>query len=246
MKKITLLIAGLFTIFFSAQNLKMQTLLKDKISIRALQIYDGKVWYSGTDSKFGFVSLKDSANKMQMRLSDEKLEFRTLAQDSKQFYIINILSPAYLFAIKKKSLKYKVTKVDTTKTAFFDAFIFDKFDRGIAISDPNKVGSANPLIFYSGKPGKKLGFPRAELKPEFLNFPGVILLHGKLLTRLSFRELHQQEFILSISTIKISELLLVEIIPNKQKTSTILQPQMMAEKPGKFRLPEKMAVTKPA
>ena len=159
MKKITLLIAGLFTIFFSAQNLKMQTLLKDKISIRALQIYDGKVWYSGTDSKFGFVSLKDSANKMQMKLSDEKLEFRTLAQDSKQFYIINILSPAYLFAIKKKSLKYKVTKVDTTKTAFFDAFIFDKFDRGIAISDPNKVGSANPLIFYSGKPGKKLGFP---------------------------------------------------------------------------------------
>ena len=44
---------------------EIQTLLKDKISIRAIQIYNGKVWYAGTDSKFGYVSLKDSTKKMQ-------------------------------------------------------------------------------------------------------------------------------------------------------------------------------------
>ncbi|WP_230379805.1 WD40/YVTN/BNR-like repeat-containing protein [Kaistella gelatinilytica] len=142
--------------------------MKDQISIRALQIYDGKVWYSGTDSKFGYVSLKDSADKMQMRLSEEKLEFRTLAQDSKQFYAINILSPAYLFAINKKSLKYKITKVDTAKTAFFDAFIFDKFDRGIAISDPMESGNANPLLFF-----KSVLNPKETVRPTFPKyFPG--------------------------------------------------------------------------
>jgi hypothetical protein len=31
----------------------------DKISIRAIELYDNKVWYSGSDSKFGFVDLKD-------------------------------------------------------------------------------------------------------------------------------------------------------------------------------------------
>lgn len=139
---------------YCAQKVQFQTLLKDNISIRALQIYDGKVWYSGTDSKFGYVSLKDSADKKQMRLADEKLEFRTLAQDRKYFYTINILSPAYLFKINKRTLEFSIQKTDTTKTAFFDAFIFDKFDRGIAISDPNEAGSANPLIFYSGRPSK--------------------------------------------------------------------------------------------
>lgn len=142
-----------------AQKVQFQTLLKDNISIRALQIYDGKVWYSGTDSKFGYVSLKDSADEKQIKLSKEKLEFRTLAQDRKYFYTINILSPAYLFKINKKTLNFSIQKTVTTKTAFFDAFIFDKFDRGIAISDPNNV-AANPLIFYSGRPSSdKSGFP---------------------------------------------------------------------------------------
>lgn len=161
MKKLIFLFCFLLGSKFSvAQIVRFQTLLKDDISIRALQIYKGKVWYSGTDSKFGYVSLKDSADKKQMKLSEEKLEFRTLAQDSHYFYTLNILSPAYLFKINKKTLNFSIQKTDTSKTAFFDAFIFDKFDRGIAISDPNKVGSANPLIFYSGKPGKKLGFPK--------------------------------------------------------------------------------------
>lgn len=147
-------------LYFS-QKVQYQTLLKDDISIRALQLYDGKVWYTGTDSKFGYVSLKDSADKKQIKLSKGKLEFRTLAQDRKYFYTINILSPAYLFKINKRTLKFSIQKTDTTKTAFFDAFIFDKFDRGIAISDPNEAGSANPLIFYSGRPSKdKFDFPK--------------------------------------------------------------------------------------
>ena len=147
--------------FNFAQKVEFQTLLKDDISIRALQLYDGKVWYSGTDSKFGYVSLKDSSDKKQLRLSTEKLEFRTLAQDSKYFYTINILSPAFLFKINKKTLNFSIQKTVSTKTAFFDAFIFDKFNRGIAISDPNEAGSANPLIFYSGRPSKdKVGFPK--------------------------------------------------------------------------------------
>lgn len=160
MKKLNVLCILLFSKFFTAQMVKFQTLLKDDISIRALQIYDGKVWYTGTDSKFGYVSLKDSADKKQMKLSEKKLEFRTLAQDRKYFYTINILSPAYLFRIDKKNLNFSVQKTDTTSTAFFDAFIFDKSDRGIAVSDPNKSGVANPLIFYSGRPGDKLGFPK--------------------------------------------------------------------------------------
>jgi hypothetical protein len=45
---------------FNAQKLDFNLLLKDKISIRAIQIVDGKVFYAGTDSKFGFVHMKDT------------------------------------------------------------------------------------------------------------------------------------------------------------------------------------------
>ena len=155
--------------FFNAQSLKMETLLNDKISIRALQIYDGKVWYSGTDSKFGYVSLKDSADKKQMKLSEEKLEFRTLAQNKTHFYAINILSPAFTYIINKKTLKSSILRTDTLKTAFYDSFVFDKFGRGIAISDPTKNGSPNPMIFGNPSPSD-IG---RKIKPDFPKyFPG--------------------------------------------------------------------------
>lgn len=151
-KRSLLLILAFFVNFSLAQKVEIQTLLKDKIAIRALQIWDGKVWYSGTNSKFGYVNLKDTTDKKQIKLSAEKLEFRTLAQNKTHFYAINISSPAHFFIIGKKTLKSSIFRTDTVKTAFYDAFIFDKLGRGIAISDPNKIGTANPTILTNHAP----------------------------------------------------------------------------------------------
>ena len=122
---------------YCSQKVQFQTLLKDDISIRALQLYDGKVWYSGTDSKFGYVSLKDSADKKQMKLSEDKLEFRTLAQDRKYFYTINIGSPANFFKITKKNLTTEIVNQDDDKNAFYDALHFYK-NKFYTFSDPNE------------------------------------------------------------------------------------------------------------
>ncbi|MFC6267787.1 beta propeller repeat protein [Frigoriflavimonas asaccharolytica] len=110
---------------FSAQKLKLTNILEDKISIRALQIWDGKVWYSGTDSKFGFIDLVNQKNKKQIKLSDKNLQFRTLSQNRKYFYAINIESPAHFFEIDKKTLTSKIVHTDTLKTAFYDALHFN-------------------------------------------------------------------------------------------------------------------------
>lgn len=152
MNKFTLVFCCLLGSILNSQEFTIQTLLKDKISIRAIQLWDGRVWYSGTDSKFGYVSLKDTADKKQMKLSDEKLQFRTLAQDTKHFYAVNIESPAYFFRINKKTLAHDIVLTDERKTAFFDAFAFDRHNRGLAISDPNETGSANFVFLIAGKP----------------------------------------------------------------------------------------------
>ena len=127
-----------FSYFIEAQKVTTQVLLEDKISIRAIQIWDNKVWYTGTDSKFGYVSLKNfNDNKQMTILNDKKLQFRTLAQDKDYFYTINIESPAYFYQINKKTWKYKIINGDDSETAFYDALIYRK-NKFYTFSDPEK------------------------------------------------------------------------------------------------------------
>lgn len=136
---------------FTAQTLKFETLLKDKISIRALQIYDGKVWYSGTDSKFGYADLKNPKDQKQIKLSDKNLQFRTLAQNETDFYTVNIESPAYFFKINKKTLKSEIIHTDTLKTAFYDALIFSKNRLAYTFSDPDEQGNIKLYLIADKK-----------------------------------------------------------------------------------------------
>ena len=135
------LLALLFLILFSfahSQKIEIQTLLKDDISIRAIQIWDNKVWYVGTDSKFGYVSLKNATDKKQIELHYKNLEFRTLAQDQNYFYTINIGSPAYFLRIDKKSNTVFTVATDNNEGAFYDALYFRDDNYALAFSDPLK------------------------------------------------------------------------------------------------------------
>nr|WP_315029873.1 glycosyl hydrolase [uncultured Chryseobacterium sp.] len=154
MKKIfsiVFLLAGIYA--FSQQIESVETILNDKISIRALELYDHKVWYSGTESKFGFVDLKDSKNQKQIKLSEDKLQFRTLGQDKTSFYAINIESPARFFKINKKDLKSEVIFNDTAKTAFYDALHFVNDKLAYAFSDADKDNVLKLAVYKDGKWG---------------------------------------------------------------------------------------------
>lgn len=152
MKKILPFLFSFLGIFsFSQQIESFETILNDKISIRALEIYDNKVWYSGTDSKFGFVDLKNPKNQKQIRLSEKKLQFRTLAQDKSSFYAINIESPAEFFKIDKKSLTSEIVFTDTVKTAFYDALHFVNDRLAYTFSDADKNNQLKLAVFRNGK-----------------------------------------------------------------------------------------------
>lgn len=136
---------------FSQQVERIETILNDKISIRALELYDNKVWYSGSESKFGFVDLKDTKNQKQIKLSDEKLEFRTLAQDKTSFYAINIVSPARFFKINKKDLKSQIVYTDSAKTAFYDALHFVNDKLAYTFSDADRDLLLKLAVYKDGK-----------------------------------------------------------------------------------------------
>ncbi|WP_426277608.1 WD40/YVTN/BNR-like repeat-containing protein [Chryseobacterium sp. S-02] len=151
MKKIFPILFSFLGILLFSQQVSLETIFNDKISIRALEVYDNKVWYSGTDSKFGYVDLKNPQNHKQIKLSEKKLQFRTLGQDKNSFYAINIESPAEFFKIDKKSLKYEIVFKDTAKTAFYDAlhFVNDKF--AYTFSDADKDRKLKLAFFKNGK-----------------------------------------------------------------------------------------------
>ncbi|OCA77947.1 glycosyl hydrolase [Chryseobacterium contaminans] len=138
---------------FSQQVENIEVILNDKISIRALELYDNKVWYSGSESKFGFVDLKDSKNQKQIKLSDDKLEFRTLAQDKNSFYAINIVSPARFFKIDKKDLKSQIVYTDSAKTAFYDALHFVNDKLAYTFSDADSDLLLKLAVYKDGKWG---------------------------------------------------------------------------------------------
>lgn len=136
---------------FSQQVKSIETIFIDKISIRAIELYGNRIWYSGTDSKFGFVDLKDPENKKQLILSDKKQQFRTLGQDKNAFYAINIESPAEFYRIDKKSLKHDVIFRDTAKTAFYDALHFVNDELAYAFSDPDRSQRLKMTVLRNGK-----------------------------------------------------------------------------------------------
>lgn len=121
----------------SAQAISFETLLSDKISIRAIEVDKGKVWYAGTDSKFGYVGLKTPSDKKQIRLSQEHLQFRTLAGDRHFYYTISIGSPALFFRVDKKTLQYSLVETDSEPRAFYDALLYHN-GMFYTFSDPNE------------------------------------------------------------------------------------------------------------
>lgn len=152
MKKIIILFCLTLNLFLFSQKIEsFKTIFNDKISIRAIELYDNKIWYSGTDSKFGYVDIKNPQDQKQIKLSENKLQFRTLAQDKTSFYAVNIESPAYFFKIDKKKLTSEIIYTDTTKTAFYDSFVIQSKNLGLAISDPTEDGFPNYFNFYNSR-----------------------------------------------------------------------------------------------
>jgi len=162
MRKFLLCLFAFLNVWSFAQKVEIETLLNDKISIRALQIWDGKVWYSGTDSKFGYVSLCDSTDKKQVKLFDKNLQFRTLAQNKTHFFAINIESPAYFFKIDKKTMQSEIIYTDSAKNAFYDALFFNG-ENFFTFSDPEENLKLK-FAQFSGAEKFKINFLHDEVQ----------------------------------------------------------------------------------
>ena len=145
MNKLVLIVVSI--VFFSCKSIHsvdnrnavtvtIDTLLQDKISIRALVLDHDKVWYAADQSRFGFIDVKTNQKKEIKLPSEKNAEFRSIAQTEKYVFILNVGNPALLYKISKEDLSYELVYQENHEKVFYDSMQFWNDKEGIAIGDP--------------------------------------------------------------------------------------------------------------
>lgn len=120
-------------------SVKIDTLFQDKISIRAILIDKDKVWYGGDNSRFGYYDLNKKEKFEEHIYRDTlKLEFRSIAQNSKNIFLLSVANPALLYSVSKKDHKVKLVYKEVNAKVFYDSMQFWNDKEGIAIGDPTE------------------------------------------------------------------------------------------------------------
>ncbi len=118
-------------------KVKIDTLLFDKISIRALSISENTVFYAGNKNQFGYINLDDkSKNEIRIDKDTLQLEFRSLAVTKDAIFVLNIGNPALLYKFSKDLKQQKVVYEERHDKVFYDSMQFWNDTDGIAIGDP--------------------------------------------------------------------------------------------------------------
>lgn len=151
--------------FFGFSNLiaqeykyvKIDTLFKEKISIRAIIVDSDKLWYAGDNGQVGFIDIRTTLNSNKQIVKDNlKLEFRSIAKTSKNIFLNNIGSPAIVFKINKRNLKEEIVYTETNEKTFYDSMQFWNDQEGIAIGDPTEDCFSILLTSDAGNTWNKL------------------------------------------------------------------------------------------
>ena len=84
----------------SLTRITVDTLLVDKISIRAITLDKNMVYYAADKNRFGKIDLTTKTKFEQKIINDTlKMEFRSIAQTSTDVFILSIGNPAILYKI---------------------------------------------------------------------------------------------------------------------------------------------------
>lgn len=117
-------------------SVAIDTLLQDKISIRALVLDNEKVWYAADKSRFGYIDLKLNQKKEIQIPNEKNSEFRSISQTNKYVFILSVANPALLYRISKEDLSYELVYQEKHEKVFYDSMQFWNDLEGIAIGDP--------------------------------------------------------------------------------------------------------------
>lgn len=122
-----------------AQTISIDTILSEKISIRALAIDGHYIWYAADKGRFGKIDTdRRTREKRQVFIDTLKIEFRNIAQTAQDVFIANVGNPALLYKISKNTMQERLVYQEHHEKVFYDSMQFWNDSEGIAIGDPTE------------------------------------------------------------------------------------------------------------
>ena len=154
---------------YEARNITSIKIKEFKVldsSIRAIQIVDeNSVFYAGSKGDVGFKTDNGvSLNALNIKYQDSITpQFRSLAYNGKDYFVLSIVNPALLYKISKG--KYKLVYKEEHEKVFYDSMkFFDDNKHGIAVGDPTETCASIILTDDGGETWRKLS---CKNLPEF-------------------------------------------------------------------------------
>lgn len=121
----------------SFTSVTIDTLLQEKLSIRALTIDNEKVWYAANNGNYGNIDLKTGKHFVGNIVKDTlKLEFRSIAQTKDNIFVLSIANPGLLYRISKDGKETQLVYQEKGEKVFYDSMQFWNDTEGIAVGDP--------------------------------------------------------------------------------------------------------------
>lgn len=117
-------------------TVEIETLMKDSISIRAIEIMSGGVAFAGSDGYYGFYNSVENRVKTSRQEYDSVYpDFRAVASTSNDFFMLSAGNPALLYKTGESGQMELVYKEEHEKV-FYDAMTFWNDKEGIGMGDP--------------------------------------------------------------------------------------------------------------
>ena len=140
----------------SFKSVSVDTILNDKISIRAIILDKDKIWYAADKSRVGYYDFKTLTHLQKtIANTDEKLEFRSIALNSKTIFIANIGNPAFIYKVNKSDISFQKVYTENNDKVFYDSMNFWNDKEVIAIGDPTEDCLSILITRDGGKIWKK-------------------------------------------------------------------------------------------
>lgn len=146
--------------------IKIDTLINDKISIRAILVSNDQVYYSADKNRVGKKSLINEA-KFERNIKNDtlKFEFRSIAQTNDYIFVLPVGNPAVLYRFSKDLMKKEIVYEEKNLKVFYDSMQFFDNENGIALGDPTNDCLSVIITNDSGKSWRKIScenLPKVE------------------------------------------------------------------------------------
>lgn len=120
------------------QSIKIDTILSEKISIRAIALFEDRVYFAGDKSRVGFIRIPKRESEINEALVRDTVqyEYRSLAINGQDVFALAIGNPARLHKFSKNLADKNLVYQEKHDKVFYDSMQFWNEKEGIAIGDP--------------------------------------------------------------------------------------------------------------